>query len=327
MLSKVQDYRSVLAQRKGVAGLEVLLAVISMLFLIGILVMSFVIAGDRLYNSDSLRDSDSGALANETVTLLNATANVTSVAGLDDIVLSGVVVTNADGESVLHLVDEDVIYYFRVTKDGVVLYTSPDYQVVCQEVPCRINLRDEPTIPDLPNFSLSQNVSFAFLVNESNRTVGVVFASSDGLPSDFVLNVTLLDGYMNNSVCFDSVSGVTSGVLSCVVPDGSNGTHLVTLLRDGKVVGNTLMSLLTYFPGVVFGLGGVIFAFLVVLTLVGVGLDNAIMTILGCFGGVLLAGVMTLIKSGGLFGVGSGIMWLLVGGGILIWKISKRRGG
>tara|TARA_B100000315_G_C14284120_1_gene454378 strand:- start:78 stop:650 length:573 start_codon:yes stop_codon:yes gene_type:complete len=44
----MKTYKKVLAEKKGVAGLEVLLSIIAMLFMIGIIVMVFVIAGAKL---------------------------------------------------------------------------------------------------------------------------------------------------------------------------------------------------------------------------------------------------------------------------------------
>jgi Na+/proline symporter len=48
-------YKEILANRKGVAGLEILLSLITMLFMIGIIVMVFVIGGAQLQNT--LEDS------------------------------------------------------------------------------------------------------------------------------------------------------------------------------------------------------------------------------------------------------------------------------
>ena len=61
-----------LSTEKGVAGLNVLLSVIAMLFMIGLIIMVFVIAGGKLQNvaSDDLNDSDAAAVINDTKTAL-----------------------------------------------------------------------------------------------------------------------------------------------------------------------------------------------------------------------------------------------------------------
>jgi len=55
---------SQLNQKKGVAGLNILLSLIAMLFMIGVIVMVFVVAGSKL--KDTLDDDDAKAVINAT---------------------------------------------------------------------------------------------------------------------------------------------------------------------------------------------------------------------------------------------------------------------
>ena len=64
--------------KKGVAGLEVLLSVVVMLFVIGFLVMIFAMMGGELGSTDQLMASEGPlSITNETVTFSNGTAGVT----------------------------------------------------------------------------------------------------------------------------------------------------------------------------------------------------------------------------------------------------------
>jgi len=56
-------------QRKGVAGLNILLSMVAMLFMIGIIVMVFVIAGAKL--TDSITDDTAKASINATTQALD----------------------------------------------------------------------------------------------------------------------------------------------------------------------------------------------------------------------------------------------------------------
>lgn len=56
-------------QKKGVAGLNILLSMIAMLFMIGIIIMVFVIAGAKL--SDSITDPSAKAVINATTQSLD----------------------------------------------------------------------------------------------------------------------------------------------------------------------------------------------------------------------------------------------------------------
>ena len=62
-----------LNQDKGVAGLNILLSVISMLFVIGIILMVFTIAGTKL--RDAVDDNASKAIINATYTSLGETVD------------------------------------------------------------------------------------------------------------------------------------------------------------------------------------------------------------------------------------------------------------
>ena len=58
------DYKKLLQQKKGVAGLTILLSLIAMIFVVGILLMAFVIAGVKL--QDTITDTEAIAVINET---------------------------------------------------------------------------------------------------------------------------------------------------------------------------------------------------------------------------------------------------------------------
>lgn len=81
-------------KEKGIAGLNVLMSVVSMLFMIGIIVMVFIVAGDKL--TTEIGDRSSGSVSNETIALLNLTAVSTTVAVLDcgEFTDSTILVTN-----------------------------------------------------------------------------------------------------------------------------------------------------------------------------------------------------------------------------------------
>jgi len=79
--------------KQGQAGLNVYLSIISMLFLIGLLVYVFSIAGGKLQAS-TFSDA-SGSIKNETLLCVNGTGVATSVAVLVDPVLSVTAVYNA----------------------------------------------------------------------------------------------------------------------------------------------------------------------------------------------------------------------------------------
>ncbi len=62
------NYKTLFKNKRGVIGLEVLLSIVAMLFVIGILVMAFTIAGSKL--EDIIDDTDAETIINTTKTSL-----------------------------------------------------------------------------------------------------------------------------------------------------------------------------------------------------------------------------------------------------------------
>jgi len=77
------EYRKLMTNEKGVAGLNVLLSLISMIFMIGIIVMVFVIAGAKLRDSSQLIVLETATDTVQSDFLLNSTigAVMTNCAG------------------------------------------------------------------------------------------------------------------------------------------------------------------------------------------------------------------------------------------------------
>ena len=84
--------KKTLNKKKGQAGLNILLSIVSMLFMIGIIVMVFVLAGNKL--ASTVGDKTSGTISNETITLINGTAVATSVVDLTSLSLTDILVYN-----------------------------------------------------------------------------------------------------------------------------------------------------------------------------------------------------------------------------------------
>jgi len=56
-----------------------------------------------------------------------------------------------NGDTIVHLVEEDVIYYFIITQNGEVLHTSSTYTALCQQTPCTIQIEASGGIGNFPD--------------------------------------------------------------------------------------------------------------------------------------------------------------------------------
>lgn len=88
-----------LRRDKGVAGLTILLALVTLLFVIGLLVMIFALMGSELMDADSVAAARDGTVSNETLTVTDAGVSLTtcaaSPAGAGSVI--GIVTNATDG--------------------------------------------------------------------------------------------------------------------------------------------------------------------------------------------------------------------------------------
>lgn len=231
--------------------------------------------------------------------------------------------TNEDGETVLHLVTEDVIYRFYVRKNGELLYTSPDYNVVCPSAPCEINLKESIDDLDHPDFSQYKNLLYdPPEINTTSREVTFTFITIDGSVATIGMNVTLSDAYMNLTVCTDTTTS-SGGTLSCTVPSiYTNSTFYVEVWKDGEFVFFDFVNLLPEQEqrGTLLILSAGFVSTLALLAYSS-GIFVVIFTIIG----VIFASALMIFSGGSIFGIGSAVMGIIVAGGILIWKLAGRR--
>lgn len=92
-----EKFKAMCKEKKGVAGLTVLLSVVSMLFVIGIIVMAYQLTGSKLKASTT--DADAIEVINETMLSLKGTTDYfpiyITIAGIVVIVLLIVIIFQA----------------------------------------------------------------------------------------------------------------------------------------------------------------------------------------------------------------------------------------
>lgn len=230
--------------------------------------------------------------------------------------------TDAGGQTRLNLITESIIYKFLVWKDGVLQYTSPEYLALCQASPCQINLR-KPFSESEASVSIYGNIASNLDYNESQKKITFTFSTTDGSQTTMIMNITKV-GEENTSVFSDSATS-SGGTLVYNVPSTlQNTTYLIEISKDGSYFGQKTFSLLPKSQDI-FGSTGLILTALAFLTLALMGISSGIAVIVFGIIGLVFAGLLSIFESGNILGVGSAIVWLIVAGIIIIWKISNRR--
>ncbi len=231
--------------------------------------------------------------------------------------------TDDQGQTRLHLVTEDVKYIFTVRKDGEVLWISPEYLALCQATPCQINLRRPDDVVEIGDIGGVDNLVSSLSFDSTTRVITFTYATEDGATAEMEMNVVLESARLNDSVCSESQTS-SSGSLTCTVPEVfGNTTFYVNATKDGSFVTNDWFSLRPT-PFDTFGYTGVIMLVLLFLSIVLMAVTDGIAVIVFGTLGLAFAIPLTLF-SGSIIGPSSAILWLIVAGGIIIYKISQKK--
>ncbi len=233
--------------------------------------------------------------------------------------------TDSNGQTVSHLVENDVVYTFIIKKEGKILATINDVIAVCQDQTignCEINLQALVTETEIFGWETYTGVDLSISFDEENRRVSTSFTTNDGTVSTMQMNVTEYTRFFNGTICFSSISS-SSGTLICDIPISYGNTTVITeIYKDGVLI-KTSYSTISRNPSELFGATGILLVALLFLTLTFLLIDSKELMMLGGILGLMIGGLLNFYNSGGLLGVGATFIWLIVGSGIIIWRISR----
>jgi len=228
-----------------------------------------------------------------------------------------------NGETHVHLVEEDVIYYFTITLYDQLLYTSSEYQAKCISTPCEIKITaTEESSWDKDLWDKFDGGDYTISKNDSARTVTMSFTTSP--VQSHVMNLTIYEFDNNGNdtifVVTDSVTA-SSGTIELTVPaSAGNETFIYVINANGELVIWGFFSLIEkgidYFGGVL----GVILSAFIVLTLVLMAVTEGVAVLIFLILGLILVSALKLLDINWV-----ALMSLIMAGGILIWKLTNRR--
>lgn len=221
-----------------------------------------------------------------------------------------------NGQTHLHLVEEDVIYYFVISQYGNIIYTSDQYNAKCLSTPCTIELSASGSVGTFPPTNdIFQGISFS-----SNRSTRAVILSYV-YPDVTTINMTLYEYGKVPVAINSSVLTASSGVLSQSIPlTYGNKTFFVAIYKNGEFLG---IKWIDFKPTGqdFFGLFGAILGGMVILAIVLITLgEGGVVTIVGIIVGIIAIGLMMLVELSWL-----ALISVICAGGVIIWAIIRRK--
>ena len=227
---------------------------------------------------------------------------------------------NDEGETVLHLVEEDAIYYFTVTQNGSIIFTSNQFQATCPAVPCTIDLEASADfIPFSTDWDLVSDGAYSRSMNSSKREFYLTFQASNSSQWNYTIYK-----YSNNPEEATRVNSSsltsTGGTITVYVPaSAGNITYVGRVHRDNSFLSDSFVAFdnkqITTFARA----GGPILAGIVILSMIMMAISQGVGVIAFAVLGLVFVGIIKMIElnwTAFILFIAMGIM--------LIFKLTRR---
>ncbi len=233
--------------------------------------------------------------------------------------------TDSNGQTILHLVRNEVIYNIIVIKDGEVLGNFQNVIAFCQDFTigsCSLPLNA------LSNTSLvfeyDDEIGLLFQentqYNETTRIASFSFASTDGTTKVVNMRIERRDVFGNRSICNNTVVS-SSGSVSCQIASGIEDTTLISIVSvDGEDKINSEIII----DSTAYGQNGYAIFFLFSIAMLLMFSGSKTWTLVGISLNYII-GVSLGFIVGGIAGVGSTGIFLLIISMVGIWQLNKER--
>lgn len=234
--------------------------------------------------------------------------------------------TDSDGRTIASFVLNDEVYTIYVYKNGVLLATFQNVRAFCSNTAtgdCRINLNAQTTGTQALTTNNYLNISYALDYIQATRTVTFYFTTTDGTTKFIELNVTKFDPYLNQSLCYTSITG-SSGLLNCPISASvGNITIQANVYADHTFLTNAIFNL-NINQQQARSVGIYVLVFLLIVSIPLLAFSSMVGTLIFFIVGLILAGFLALLDFGGYVGATSAFMWFVIAAGVLIWKLTHR---
>ncbi len=236
--------------------------------------------------------------------------------------------TDANGQAVAHLDTNTIKYTIIISKNGVILSTFDNVAAVCDDSvigDCTISLNALVSTIKNEDWDTLNDISYIMSFDRLTKTVTAIFSTTDGSVKKVSLNTTKYDMFGNVTVCSDILTS-SSGTLTCVVPDSFGNITIVSSLfvnSDLTLIARRIFNILPSFED----RGGVenyAMFLILMLTLPMMLISSTMGIVFGIMLGFIMGALLMLYDEPSIMSTTSVIMWVIIAGGIIIWKIQNK---
>lgn len=229
-----------------------------------------------------------------------------------------IVETDSNGRAFVQLVLNTEWYVFIVEVDGVIQLQTIPTKVTSSAKTLRIDLED---IRYFDRYDVTRGISHSLTWTNATKTFTFTWSDPSGDMADGCLKVSRRD-VASERVLSDTCTTSTASTKSYIVTDNITDQTYVAVsyikFADGEsyILATLVQSFEQTFKK--FGLTGIFMSFLLVLTLIGIGIWHPVVAVLLAIFGLIVTTIL------GIFAVSWGVlMGLIIMGGILIYRLTK----
>lgn len=199
--------------------------------------------------------------------------------------------TDEFGMGILHFVSEDDVYEVEYYDgEGNLIYAPADFHAVCLESICSITHTIPYSFSFNPFSSLTSNPNFNYTISSTNNLISLTYNSVD---KTTYYDVTLeVDGLsiINDTLrfCSQTLTESLSGTLECNITNSTYNNHQIKVWVDGELeISQYIMKENEDYKE--YGKEGIIYALLIVLTLVLIFIWNWTLSLIGAVVGIIIS--------------------------------------
>ncbi len=231
-------------------------------------------------------------------------------------------ITDSNGQTVLHLVRNNVVYnLLMVDIQGNVVATFNKVRAFCQDFTigdCSLALNAERGVDTVINITDSVGIAYELSYLNSSSVLSLEFISNDLTPKKVSLEVIRNTDFGNRTVCLEDLTS-SSGILTCNLTDVDERYLFLNILVDDEFIGTNTLDKGANSSGV-YGTEGYFMAFLIILLLITMFSDQKQVLVFSLLIGWIAVISLSLI-SGGVFGLFSSGIWLIITIALYLWKL------
>ena len=232
--------------------------------------------------------------------------------------------SDLNGDTIVHLVEEDVLYYFIISQYGSILFTSSQYTALCQATPCTIQIEASGEGATFgTDWDIIDGGAYTITSSASARTVNLTYSLNDSS----TMNLTVYN--YNNDGSYSIISttsdtGSTGSMILTVPQSAGNVSFFATVYQDEEFINSEWVDFeqksSDYFGSTL----ALFLGALIILTLGLMAVSEGVGTLVFVILGVAVAGFLGLITTELSTGVNI-VIYLVLAGGILLWKLTGGR--